>query len=186
MITVVDKPKDTHVEQVRESLRKLGTPGTNEVLSLIIMAAGTLALISCPAARRPSRHIRARAGSTRKLGGLDSPIELENGKVTSGPDLSINVNGMQLPNPFVIGSGPPGKCTRGRIASDSYAEHRMTLIRARDFRNKLSSDEAGFRRGLGCCYLQNNLPRCRKDSQCDTAVWSRQGLRRADYRMGKH
>lgn len=24
------------------------------------------------------------------------------------PDLSVNVNGLQLPNPFVIGSGPPG------------------------------------------------------------------------------
>ena len=34
--------------------------------------------------------------------------ELVNGKVTSGPDLSVDVNGMKMPNPFVIGSGPPG------------------------------------------------------------------------------
>ncbi len=27
------------------------------------------------------------------------------GAVTSGPDLSVEVNGMRLPNPFVIGSG---------------------------------------------------------------------------------
>jgi hypothetical protein len=27
------------------------------------------------------------------------------GRVTSGPDLSIEVNGLKLPNPFVIGSG---------------------------------------------------------------------------------
>lgn len=31
-----------------------------------------------------------------------------NGRVTSGPDLSVEVNGLKLPNPFVIGSGPPG------------------------------------------------------------------------------
>ncbi|KAL6953185.1 Dihydropyrimidine dehydrogenase [NADP(+)], partial [Sarracenia purpurea var. burkii] len=24
------------------------------------------------------------------------------------PDLSVNVNGLKMPNPFVIGSGPPG------------------------------------------------------------------------------
>jgi dihydropyrimidine dehydrogenase (NADP+) len=28
--------------------------------------------------------------------------------VASGPDLSVVVNGLRLPNPFVIGSGPPG------------------------------------------------------------------------------
>jgi hypothetical protein len=27
---------------------------------------------------------------------------------TEGPDLSVTVNGLKLPNPFVIGSGPPG------------------------------------------------------------------------------
>jgi hypothetical protein len=28
--------------------------------------------------------------------------------VAAGPDLSVQVNGLKLPNPFVIGSGPPG------------------------------------------------------------------------------
>ena len=28
--------------------------------------------------------------------------------MVSGPDLSVEVNGLRLPNPFVIGSGPPG------------------------------------------------------------------------------
>lgn len=42
------------------------------------------------------------------VGGLDDPIELTNGAVTSGPDLSITVDGVRYPNPFVIGSGPPG------------------------------------------------------------------------------
>jgi hypothetical protein len=38
----------------------------------------------------------------------DPAIDLVNGAVTSGPDLSVEVNGLKLPNPFVIGSGPPG------------------------------------------------------------------------------
>lgn len=29
----------------------------------------------------------------------------ENGKATTGPDLSVKLNGLTLPNPFVIGSG---------------------------------------------------------------------------------
>jgi hypothetical protein len=29
------------------------------------------------------------------------------GAVTSGPDLSVEVNGLKLPNPFVIASGAP-------------------------------------------------------------------------------
>lgn len=40
-----------------------------------------------------------------------SPVsfpKLENGKTTFGPDLSVEINGLRLPNPFVIGSGPPG------------------------------------------------------------------------------
>lgn len=35
-------------------------------------------------------------------------VELVNGAVASGPSLAVEVNGLQLPNPFVIGSGPPG------------------------------------------------------------------------------
>ena len=34
-------------------------------------------------------------------------------------DLSINVNGMQFANPFVIGSGPPG--TNYRTIAKSFA-----------------------------------------------------------------
>lgn len=47
-------------------------------------------------------------GVPRGAGGLDDPIELVNGSVVSGPDLSVTVNGVRMPNPFVIGSGPPG------------------------------------------------------------------------------
>jgi hypothetical protein len=35
--------------------------------------------------------------------GLEAPIVLKNGRVTSGPDLSVTVNGINFPNPFVIG-----------------------------------------------------------------------------------
>jgi hypothetical protein len=47
-------------------------------------------------------------GSGRTEGLTDPAIQLVNGTVTEGPDLSVVVNGMKLPNPFVIGSGPPG------------------------------------------------------------------------------
>ena len=29
----------------------------------------------------------------------------ENGKAVSGPDLTVKLNGLTMPNPFVIGSG---------------------------------------------------------------------------------
>ena len=47
-------------------------------------------------------------GTSRTEGLTDPAIKLVNGAVTEGPDLSVTVNGMKLPNPFVIGSGPPG------------------------------------------------------------------------------
>jgi hypothetical protein len=54
------------------------------------------------------RDVRVRASQVRSVGGLDEPIELTDGKVTSGPSLAVTVNGIEFPNPFVIGSGPPG------------------------------------------------------------------------------
>ena len=35
-------------------------------------------------------------------------VELKDGVPIAGPDLSVTVNGLKFPNPFVIGSGPPG------------------------------------------------------------------------------
>mmetsp|Transcript_32670 Transcript_32670/g.80512 ORF Transcript_32670/g.80512 Transcript_32670/m.80512 type:complete len:449 (-) Transcript_32670:346-1692(-) len=35
-------------------------------------------------------------------------VQLKDGTPVSGPDLSVVVNGLKFPNPFVIGSGPPG------------------------------------------------------------------------------
>lgn len=37
-----------------------------------------------------------------------SPLTIRASKASEGPDLSVSVNGLHLPNPFVIGSGPPG------------------------------------------------------------------------------
>ena len=102
----------------------------------------------CAQASRRAPVVRAALGTP---GHSDAPIELKNGKVVSGPDLSVVVNGIevrlgaacrpaapaspcfrrengrseahslsntrspaiharsQFPNPFVIGSGPPGE-----------------------------------------------------------------------------
>lgn len=36
------------------------------------------------------------------------PVPLKNGVPVDGPDLTVNVDGLTFPNPFVTGSGPPG------------------------------------------------------------------------------
>ncbi|GBF96515.1 hypothetical protein Rsub_09857 [Raphidocelis subcapitata] len=56
----------------------------------------------------PARGAAPPRAVARGNGVPDPAIELVNGAVTSGPDLSVEVNGLKLPNPFVIGSGPPG------------------------------------------------------------------------------
>ncbi|KAF8069634.1 PYD1 [Scenedesmus sp. PABB004] len=61
------------------------------------------------APRRAAVAARAEpAGDKRSKGLTDKAITLVDGAVTEGPDLSVTVNGLRLPNPFVIGSGPPG------------------------------------------------------------------------------
>jgi dihydropyrimidine dehydrogenase (NADP+) len=66
--------------------------------------------------RRPPPPVRAAAGNGNgaakvapaSSAHLDAPVALSGGAPLSGPDLSVVVNGLRLPNPFVIGSGPPG------------------------------------------------------------------------------
>uniref|UniRef100_A0A7S0R1P0 dihydropyrimidine dehydrogenase (NADP(+)) n=1 Tax=Pyramimonas obovata TaxID=1411642 RepID=A0A7S0R1P0_9CHLO len=47
-------------------------------------------------------------------------VKLVDGKVTSGPDLSVEVDGLKMPNPFVIGSGPPG--TNYKVMKKAFDE----------------------------------------------------------------
>eukprot|EP00877_Chromochloris_zofingiensis_P008628 jgi/Chrzof1/4018/Cz13g17120.t1 len=48
-------------------------------------------------------------GPSSRFSGVQDPgVPLIDGRVADGPDLSVKVNGLNLPNPFVIGSGPPG------------------------------------------------------------------------------
>lgn len=58
----------------------------------------------------PSRFVRVsrRAGhraAHRQSGGGFVRVRAA---AAAEPDLSVKVNGLQMPNPFVIGSGPPG------------------------------------------------------------------------------
>ena len=55
------------------------------------------------------------------------------GRVTSGPDLSIEVNGLKLPNPFVIGSGAQQKHLLLRV------RHRTACISVAPF-EEIQSD----------------------------------------------
>jgi len=60
-----------------------------------------------PTTARRLRH-RQQAVVRNASGNGSGPIELVNGAVTSGPSLAVEVDGLKMPNPFVIGSGPPG------------------------------------------------------------------------------
>lgn len=62
-------------------------------------------------------HIRnrnpiAELALTRSRTGLTRPsrvgFTVVAGEAQAEPDLSVTVNGLHMPNPFVIGSGPPG------------------------------------------------------------------------------
>ena len=57
------------------------------------------------ASRQPGEHQGVCAQqdtASPQLTGLDLQ---ENGKAVSGPDLTVKLNGLTMPNPFVIGSG---------------------------------------------------------------------------------
>ena len=61
---------------------------------------------------RRRHHLNSRSHPLRVVAqrGLEGRprVDLVNGVPVTGPDLSVTVNGLRFPNPFVIGSGPPG------------------------------------------------------------------------------
>jgi hypothetical protein len=59
--------------------------------------------------------------------GSEPRIELKNGHVTSGPDLSVTVNGLHLPNPFIIGRYAASDIVDYMIGSRSLFGTRLTL-----------------------------------------------------------
>mmetsp|Transcript_6667 Transcript_6667/g.24010 ORF Transcript_6667/g.24010 Transcript_6667/m.24010 type:complete len:440 (-) Transcript_6667:874-2193(-) len=63
-----------------------------------------------PPARRNAVRTFAKKPAKQKniFEGQRPWVELVDGKPVSGPDLSCVVDGVKFPNPFVIGSGPPG------------------------------------------------------------------------------
>lgn len=78
----------------------------------------------------------------------DAALRQVDGAVTSGPDLSVVVNGIKFPNPFVIGSGaPPAPCIYfARVRSFERIEARQC------------STNRGARRGFGD--TRHPLERC--------------------------
>lgn len=64
--------------------------------------------------RRARRHVAAAAPPKEGSSRLEPAIELRNGAVVEGPSLACTVNGLHLPNPFIIGSGACG-CVLGRV-----------------------------------------------------------------------
>mmetsp|Transcript_10131 Transcript_10131/g.13822 ORF Transcript_10131/g.13822 Transcript_10131/m.13822 type:complete len:447 (-) Transcript_10131:101-1441(-) len=72
------------------------------------------------ALRFSSDSRRRNTSNTHSFSPVSKAFELNNGKVTSGPDLSVEVDGLKLPNPFVIGSGPPG--TNYKVMKKAFDE----------------------------------------------------------------
>lgn len=61
-----------------------------------------------------------------------TPLKLAHGQVdgavTSGPDLSVEVNGLRLPNPFVIGSGAPRNCLGSCFCASNVVRCQMVAL----------------------------------------------------------
>lgn len=60
---------------------------------------------------KPKFGVRGRPGRSGLLGPsrVGFRVRASSGdKAQNEPDLSVTVNGLTMPNPFVIGSGPPG------------------------------------------------------------------------------
>lgn len=69
--------------------------------------------------------------------GLDEPIELHHGAAITGPSLAVTVNGMEMPNPFVIGSGPPGRLEDRYLSQQIFPLFQTAFLRiaARNLHN---------------------------------------------------
>lgn len=68
--------------------------------------------VASPTSRLRAHHQPRRVAAPLRVvaRGLEGRprVDLKDGKPVSGPDLGVVVNGLKFPNPFVIGSGPPG------------------------------------------------------------------------------
>ncbi|XP_039127745.1 dihydropyrimidine dehydrogenase (NADP(+)), chloroplastic [Dioscorea cayenensis subsp. rotundata] len=69
--------------------------------SLTRIAAGGGGMLGCGRTRRCESDLRSGRNLSMRIRAVDDGAAVE-------PDLSVRVNGLEMPNPFVIGSGPPG------------------------------------------------------------------------------
>eukprot|EP00475_Leptophrys_vorax_P007981 TRINITY_DN15111_c0_g1_i1.p1 TRINITY_DN15111_c0_g1~~TRINITY_DN15111_c0_g1_i1.p1 ORF type:complete len:458 (-),score=36.45 TRINITY_DN15111_c0_g1_i1:325-1698(-) len=88
--------------------RRLSSASSIVAASRVVLTKTPL-LPACHRQRSSPLTVRAAGeapGNGAPAGGRKA--KLVDGAVTEGPDLSVEVNGLKLPNPFVIASGPPG------------------------------------------------------------------------------
>ena len=69
------------------------------------------------------------------------------------PDLSVRVNGLQMPNPFVIGSGPPG--TNYTVMKRAFDEGWGAVIAKTVSRSPSHSSPSWWLRWLTCAWLRH-------------------------------
>ena len=70
------------------------------------------------------------------------PLQV-NGAVTSGPDLSVTVNGLHFPNPFVIGSGEAEEDKDSGAGLQRLAQRRRAAAKTHPINGALSPGTAG-------------------------------------------
>ena len=73
----------------------------------------------------------------------DPAIKLDNGAVVSGPSLAVEVNGLKMPNPFVIGSGPPGTNYQASAAHRPHSRTDLTAAAARGAQQPAAASGTG-------------------------------------------
>ena len=69
------------------------------------------------------------------------------------PDLSVRVNGLQMPNPFVIGSGPPG--TNYTVMKRAFDEGWGAVIAKTVSRSPSHSSPSRWLRWFTCAWLRH-------------------------------
>eukprot|EP00803_Ostreobium_quekettii_P003355 evm.model.scf_104.2 EVM.evm.TU.scf_104.2 scf_104:13387-17959(-) len=86
-------------------MRSPATFAIRRCASIHQAAAPGRSAYAAPRGGRVPLRVAARMGGVLKG---EPEVELQAGVPVDGPDLSVTVNGLRLPNPFVIASGPPG------------------------------------------------------------------------------
>lgn len=112
---------------------------------------------------RKASAVKARPGTLGKSLSLSVRAASSDGAASADyePDLSVTVNGLKMPNPFVIGSGPPG--TNYTVMKKAFDEGwgavicKTVSMKGRRECLVLTDVHGGGHRALLCCHSMDAL-----------------------------